>query len=757
MRLIWNLAKRYFYSIIGAAIIGSGWSWYHIAHRPHGRFYVITALLCGAVFVGFHVFKRIFSWTVRRLGRHRFWHQEFVGFLDELFFVFSLLFVIFWFRSEALSIGYVTAVLGVLYWRTQHYFSHHPGAAPWLNVNRAVFIFTLFLFLLQSILQYVAHYYYILDSNARFFNIVVFRSVAMTLFWLAGFAVASFLYWKLPRGVRFVAVGLWSALFVLILVVWVVNVATLYYSGLYFSPVVLEHASGGGDVIRNATIYLLVLLAALVLALFMACIRLIAKAHRQVPPRYWYYYITVIVLVAAASYLGLSSFKNTPERVMAEMFYEYYFGTPEVVELNPVIKKKLEKFGLFYNLDEFYVHARPTVFSPSATRQLLPERLLKNKPNVVIFFVESFSARLNSAYNPNYPDVTPNFARLSQDKNTTIFKKYYNASTPTITGTLAQFCSFLPPTGHEEIDSKGKFQNHHLLCLPNILKKHAGFKTTNYITAVEKEYAHKAGLFTSSGIDKIYGTEELKKYISGPPLAWGYSDHQMMPVLWRFMREARATGQEPFLMTLATVDTHPPFDLAKDAVPYGDGKNAVLNMYHTTDDAFGKFWDEFTKSDLYDNTIVIVVGDHPAFPSQFITKLFPDVAKDLTFYDETTFMMYVPDSVLPRVVEVYSSGLDFTPTLLQMLDINVPNSFEGHSIFDSRSAYPNLLGMHELGLYINQIGADGKRGVLYNVPARITCPTDYTPSSTPELTLCDYKQFYDWKRQAFAEGRFWQY
>ncbi len=757
MRATWIFVQKYFYSFFGATLIGSGWSWYHTAHRPHARFFVITALLCAAALLGFHVFKHLFSWGVRRLGRHRFWQQEFVGFLDELFFVFSLLFVIFFFRSEALSIGYVTVVLGILYLRTQYYFSHHPGASPWLTVNRGVFIFALFLFLLQSALQYTAHYYYILDSNARFFNIVVFRSVAMTLFWLSGFAAASFLYWKLPRPVRLVALFLWSALFVFIFVVWVVNVATLYYSGLYFSPVVLQHASGGSDVFRNSTIVGLVGAAVVVFVLFMACLRLLVRAHRKVSERYWYYYTAVIVLMTLVAYVGLSSFKNTPERVMAETFYEHYFGTPVVAVLDSVIKKKLEKFGLFYKPDEFYVHARQSVYSPTSTQKLLPDRLIKDKPNVVIFFIESFSARLNNAYNTTYPNVTPNFARFSKDAHTTVFKKYFNASTPTITGTLAQFCSFLPPTGHEEIDSEGKFQNHHLLCLPDILKKQAGFKITNYITAVEKEYAHKEGLFTSSGIDKVYGTAELKKYISGEPLAWGYSDHQMFPVLWQFMQDAHMKAQEPFLMTLATVDTHPPFDLAKDAVPYGDGKNKVLNMYHTTDDAFGKFWDLFSASELYNNTIVVVVGDHAAFPSQFITSLFPAEAKDLTFYDENTFMMYVPDSVLPRTVDVYSSGLDFTPTMLQMFGINIPNSFEGHSIFDDRSSYPNLLGMHELGLWISQVDSNGKRTVDYNVPSRITCPEGYTPSSTPELTLCDYKQFYNWKREAFAEGRFWQY
>ncbi len=757
MRVVWKWISQYLYSFFGAGLIGSGWGWYHIAHRPHLRFVLTTLIICSGVFVTFHITKYLFCWAVRRFKRHRFWQEEFISFIDELFFVVALLFVIFFFTSEVLSLVYVALVGVLLFIRTQYYFSHHPGGEPWRAVNRAVFLFAGFLFALESVLQYTAHYYYILDANARFFNIVVFRSVAMTLVWLSGFAVASLMYWKLSSFVRYWALALWSLVFIGAMMIWTVNVGVLYYSGLYFSPVAIEHASGGGDVINNRAMYALVSVGIVAIILFVTVLRRVVRAHSQAPRRYWYYYTAVIVLATIGVCTGLSSFKSTPERVMARSFYEHYFGTTTVVKLDPVIEKKLEKFGLLYNLNTFAVSAHPYIFSPSSTQKLLPPTLIQHPPNIVVFFVESFSARLNNVYNNTYPGVTPHFAEFANDSHTTVFKNYFNGSTPTITGTLSELCSFLPPTGHGEIDTEGKFQNHHLLCLPEVLKKQAGFKSALYMTAVDKEYAHKDGLFTSAGIEKVYGTAELKKYISAEPLAWGYSDHQMFPVLWQFMQDAHTKGAEPFFMSVATVDTHPPFNLAKDVVPYGDGKNAVFNMFHTTDDAFGIFWNQFKQSPLYDNTIVLVVADHAAFPSKFITDLFPNEAKQLTYYDENTLMMYVPQSVLPKVVDTYSSSIDLTPTLLQMLDINIPNTFEGHSIFDDRGKYPNLLGMHELGLYINQVGADGKRTVDYTIPSAISCSKEYSPSSTPYLTLCDYKQFYEWKRTMFEEGRFWKH
>ena len=119
--------------------------------------------------------------------------------------------------------------------------------------------------------------------------------------------------------------------------------------------------------------------------------------------------------------------------------------------------------------------------------------------------------------------------------------------------------------------------------------------------------------------------------------------------------------------------------------------------------------------------------------------------------------MYVPQTVLPKEVDVYSSSLDFTPTLLQILNLNAPNAFEGRSIFDDRPKYPNILGMHEFGLYINQTTATGTRESSYALPGDLDCPQPPGPVKVgAPLTECEYLNFYQWKRQMFEEGRFWE-
>lgn len=737
--------------IVGSFFIAAGWSWYHFFRHPKlifiGKAFILWLIVLATFFVG----RKAFVLLVKKFRRHEFWSGKFLQFFEEIFFLSSLLFLIFFIEIEWFSLIYAAVVLFIIFYRVQAIITHHPGGQPWLAGNRSIFALAYFLFAVEALVQFTGYHYYILDNNVRFYNIVLFRSVAMTLFWLLGFAVASFWYWQWRGTMRWILLFIWSAIFAAVLSLWVVNIGILYYSGLYFSPIDLQYIDGSGAVVGNNLTYYLIAGALAIFVIFLIMANRAVRTQKFIGRRNSSFYLAMIAGLAVLAFFGVSSFRNTPERAIAASFYNYFFGKNEQLTLDPAIKKKLEKFGLFFKPDQFYVNDRAQVFTPTSTK-FLPDRLLKNKPNILIVYVESFSARLSDVYSSKFPGVTPNFKAFADDPHSTVFHNYYNASTPTITGTLSQLCSFLPTTGYEEIQIEKKLQNHHLLCLPEVLKKDAGFKYSAYVTAVDKEFENKDGIFTSAGVDKIYGTAELKKYIKGPELSWGYSDHQLFPAVWNFMQ----TAPQPFLMMLATVDSHPPFNLAKDAVNYGDGSKPVLNMFHTTDDAFGKFWDQFKQSPFYQNTIVIAVADHAIFPGALTTDLFPAEAKTLTYYDQNFFTMYVPDSVLPRTVDVYSSGIDEMPTLLQLLNINVKNSFEGHSIFDDRKNYPNLLGMHELGLYIN-VTSTGKRQELYDVPSQIDCPENYSPSSTPNFTLCDYKQFYDWKRQMFEQGRFWKH
>lgn len=745
--------KRMIAGPIGAAfIISAGWQWYHFPHNPHGRIIVYTLALWLGILVVYKLFNIFYKWLVVKSERHPYWQEEFVFYLDDLFFIFSLYFLVFFSRNELLSLGIFSLVSALLFFRSDKFLSRHPSGS-WRTAMRAMFVLAGFIFIVQSFFQYFAFSHYILDSNIKYYNIVLFRAVAMGALWLAGFAAASMLYVALAGRTRFAFVIVWVALFIASLFIGIANIGVLYQSSLYLSPEVVAHAGGSGMRVFAVTGAVLVGLFVALSTVAMIIISGFFRAHRLTERHVWYFYDMAIIALALMSFFTVASLQSTPEAKIAKSFYDYWRGADPKATLEPVVQRKLERFGLAPNLNDFYVNDRESVFT--TTTKLLPEKFNGKKPNVIIVFLESFSSRLTGPYNETMKEVTPGLNNMSATTGTTKFKNVYSASTPTITGLISELCSFLPPTGHNEIETEKHLQSHHLYCLPNAMLNN-GYKSTMYITAVEKDYANKDSILASMGVKETWGTKELSERITGEPMAWGYSDHQMFPVMFDEMKVRRLTGQEPFLIMLSTVDTHPPFNLVKDEIKYGNGENLLLNTIHTTDDAFGKFWAQFKASEFYNDTIVIAIADHAIFATAYEKQFFPELYGKMTYYDEMTFMTYIPESILPKEVDTFASGIDFAPTVMQILGLNGPNSFEGHSIFDDRSGYPNLLGMHEFGLWINQMTGTSSRQVDYAPPMDLRCgKEDIGKDPSAPLTLCEYFNYYEWKRLMFEQGRMW--
>lgn len=645
------------------------------------------------------------------------------------------------------------AVSILLYFRLDVYLAKHP-VPDWRKAARGFFILAGFIFLAQSIFQYFAFSHYILDSNIKFYNIVLFRSVAMAAVWLAGFALASLLYISIKNHVRFSLLIVWSALFLFSLLLGAVNIGVLKHSSLYLSPSVVGHAGEGGIAVFAKTAVILISFFVVISTVAMLVIKKFMKAHKKTNRRCWYYYDFAVIAVSIFAVISIVSLQSTPEAKIIKSFYDYWRGSTEIVALDSIVKNKLERFGIFHNYDNFYLNKKDYVYEDELNA--LPEKFKEKKPNLVIIFLESYSARLTGAYNPEMEKVTPGLNAMAEDANTTIFKKMFNPSTPTITGLIAELCSFLPPTGHEEIENEKHLQKHHFFCLPHALHDN-GYQSSLYVTAVKKDFANKDSIIQSMGVQEVWGTKELSTRISGEPLSWGYSDQQMFPVLFDEMKVKKLKNEEPFLLMLSTVDTHPPFNLSKDMIMFGEGENNLLNAIHTTDHAFKLFWQDFLQSEFYENTIVITLADHAVFPAAYEKKFFPDLAGKMTYYDEIVFMAYVPETLLPKEVDVYSSAIDFAPTMLHILGINPANSFEGWSVFDKRPNYPNLLGMHEFGLWINQeINGSSTRQIDYAPPVDLSCPKNlFNIDEDAPLTLCEYKNYYQWKRQMFEQGRWW--
>jgi len=68
--------------------------------------------------------------------------------------------------------------------------------------------------------------------------------------------------------------------------------------------------------------------------------------------------------------------------------------------------------------------------------------------------------------------------------------------------------------------------------------------------------------------------------------------------------------QEPFMKTIYTVSSHPPYDVPYSKIKGSSNEAKYLNSVTYTDSCLGVFINEFRKSPLWQNTLLIITADH---------------------------------------------------------------------------------------------------------------------------------------------------
>ena len=237
---------------------------------------------------------------------------------------------------------------------------------------------------------------------------------------------------------------------------------------------------------------------------------------------------------------------------------------------------------------------------------------------------------------------------------------------------------------------------------------------------------------------------------------WGYSDHQIFRYVVHQLKTRKLP--QPFLLSVATVDSHAPFLPSREGPKYDDGDNPLLSSLHSADHAFGTFWKWFKDSESYGNTIVVATADHAMFPGKEHAALRPDEDMANRYYDRVMLCIYDPMHELPRRLRVVSSQLDLTPTLLHLLGINAKNHFEGHSLFGTRQPHPGVLGMHEylFGIYQPVTGGGVRLDNFRREDVEKACRGSAFDPTTDELSRCEYFHYFQWKRALHIHNRVWR-
>ncbi len=269
----------------------------------------------------------------------------------------------------------------------------------------------------------------------------------------------------------------------------------------------------------------------------------------------------------------------------------------------------------------------------------------KNK-NIIVIQCESLA---NFVINRKYGnrEITPNINRMLKES---LYFRHHHAQNfhgGTADAELILFTSLYPPLKGSAFF---RFPGNSYTALPKLLKDE-GYSTAA-IHGNQKSFWNRGESYPSMGIDVFYDAEKMfgkKEWINDDEL-----------VLNKSVSILKNLGK-PFFSIIITIETH----LGADLVNI-DG---YFNAIHKLDASLGKFIAGLKKEGLYDDSMVILYGDHPPYLKyKEIVRNNPSLAWIRTPGREVPFIMHIP-GVQPAVISRITGQVDAYPAIAYVMGI----------------------------------------------------------------------------------------
>ena len=381
------------------------------------------------------------------------------------------------------------------------------------------------------------------------------------------------------------------------------------------------------------------------------------------------------------------------------------------------------------------------------------------KPNVILIVLESFGAEYTQLNESADPEITPNFnSLLGQSLN---FKNFYSNGVDTISSIASSLCSVYPypdPASNEIYES-----GLDLLCLPNILQQF-GYQTLE-MQAGDLDFLNKPALFKKLGFQQFSGK---KQFGNQDENKWGITDRQLFSEITKKLDQP---ADQPFFLTVYSLAVHHPFDLPEDDIVQqyvqDDFGNKILNLLHYTDQALGEFFEQNKNKDWFKNSIVLITADNGQPLGQ--RRIFNKGNFNHVFEEN----VWVPLVILGRPDlngqrDTISSHIDITPTILDLLGIDVLNHFIGQSLIKPNLAYADsfVYSMSKFGKCMMALRQGDYKFIsdlrqtyqfFYNLNSDRDEKHDLSGSMTDQLAGFKDKVFqtYLGTMHLFLQNRFW--
>lgn len=260
--------------------------------------------------------------------------------------------------------------------------------------------------------------------------------------------------------------------------------------------------------------------------------------------------------------------------------------------------------------------------------------------------------------------------------------------------------SFYPST---KTFSYKAFEDNEFITLPLLLKE-AGYSTIAF-HGNEGSFWNRESIYSSQGIDNFISLEALQQ---NELIGIGLSDGSLFKQSVDFLKKQ----SQPFYSFYITLTSHHPFmmeDQYKGLKFQNTYKDTLLEDYlqtvHYLDNELGNFIELLKKEGLYDNSIIVIYGDHEGLnmrneeANHLLTSFLGKAYEEDEMF-RVPFIVHIPNSGLNEKIETVGGQIDFFPTMANLLGLemepkktlgkdllNITNGFVAKQVHVARGSF----------------------------------------------------------------------
>ncbi len=374
------------------------------------------------------------------------------------------------------------------------------------------------------------------------------------------------------------------------------------------------------------------------------------------------YLVKYLGINAFTAYDGVQTYKTTQVRAQA--------SATDMDEVAEYVKGHYAKpndqyFGLAKGRNVIYIHLE-------STQQFLIDYKLKDE-NGVEHEVMPF---INSLYHSNSTFSFSNFFHQVKAGKTSDSETLFENS---LFG-LNQGALFT------QLGGKNTFE-----AAPNILKQTQGY-TSAIFHGNSGTFWNRNETYKRLGYDYFFDASYYN-VTEDNSFQYGLNDKPFFQQSVKYLEHL----QQPFYTKFIAVSNHYPYSqLSGDETgfPLAQTKDETINSYFSTanymDTAVHEFFDYLKQSGLYDNSIIILYGDHYGISNARNKELAQLLGKDRETWSNfdnaqvqrVPYMIHIPGMNKGKIIDTYGGQVDALPTLLHLLGVDTQNYIQlGQDLF----------------------------------------------------------------------------